>query len=229
MRLYELAGRDDLRFSPHCWRARLALAHKGLEAETVPVRFTDKQVIAHSGQGMLPVLEDGERVIADSWAIAGYLEDAYADRPSLFGSAEGHGLARFVNTWSAATLQPAIIRCIIKDIYDHVDPADQAYFRETREARFGKSLDEIQAGRAQHAEALTAALLPLRATLKAQPWLSGPAPLYPDYIVFGAFQWARCVSDFAIIGGEEDPLREWRDRVAALFDGIGDRVACYGA
>jgi len=223
MRLFELAGRDDLRFSPHCWRARLALAHKGLEAETVPVRFTEKQAIAHSGQGMLPVLEDGERVIADSWAIASYLEDAYPERPSLFGSAEGHGLARFVNQWSAATLQPAIIRCIIKDVYDHVDPMDQGYFRESREARFGKSLEEIQAGREQHAAALVAALLPLRATLKAQPWLSGPAPRYADYIVFGAFQWARCVSDFAFLG-PEDPVLDWRDRVAELFDGLGNSV-----
>ena len=41
--LYELRGRDDrLRFSPFCWRARLALAHKGIEAELVPMLFTDK-------------------------------------------------------------------------------------------------------------------------------------------------------------------------------------------
>jgi hypothetical protein len=33
--LYDLAGADpDLRFSPYCWRTRLALAHKGLEVET---------------------------------------------------------------------------------------------------------------------------------------------------------------------------------------------------
>lgn len=226
MRLFELAGRDDLRFSPHCWRARLALAHKGLEAETVPVRFTEKQAIAHSGQGMLPVLEDGERVIADSWAIATYLEDAYPQRPSLFGNAAGHGLARFVNNWSAASLQPAIVRCIIKDIHDHVDPADRAYFRETREARFGRTLEELQADRPRHAEALAAALMPLRATLKAQPWVSGAAPLYPDYIVFSAFQWARCVSDFVFLGAD-DPVREWRDRAAELFDGLGNRVTCY--
>ena len=48
--LYELVGRDDLRFSPYCWRTRFALAHKGLEFETVPVRFADKQPIAFSGE-----------------------------------------------------------------------------------------------------------------------------------------------------------------------------------
>ena len=31
MRLYDLAGADpNLRFSPYCWRAKFALAHKGL-------------------------------------------------------------------------------------------------------------------------------------------------------------------------------------------------------
>ena len=38
-RLYDLAGADpDRRFSPYCWRTRLALAHKELPVETVPWR-----------------------------------------------------------------------------------------------------------------------------------------------------------------------------------------------
>ena len=50
--MYDLAGADPaLRFSPYCWRIRMALAHKGLPVETVPWRFTDKDAIAFSGQG----------------------------------------------------------------------------------------------------------------------------------------------------------------------------------
>ncbi|MGL4964315.1 MAG: hypothetical protein ACRC67_24000 [Inquilinus sp.] len=45
--LYELAGADAaLRFSPHCWKTRMALAHKGLEADRLPWRFTEKDAIA---------------------------------------------------------------------------------------------------------------------------------------------------------------------------------------
>ena len=41
--LYDLAGaEDDRRFSPYCWRIKLALAHKGLEFETIPWRFHEK-------------------------------------------------------------------------------------------------------------------------------------------------------------------------------------------
>src|SRR5208337_4194156 len=67
--LYDLAGADPaLRFSPYCWRIRMALAHKGLAVETVPWRFTDRDVIAFSGQGQVPVIRDGETVVSDSWA-----------------------------------------------------------------------------------------------------------------------------------------------------------------
>ena len=41
--LYDLAAADEsIRFSPHCWRTKLALAHKNLEYETIPWHFTDK-------------------------------------------------------------------------------------------------------------------------------------------------------------------------------------------
>ena len=78
MQLYDLAGAEpERRFSPYCWRTKLALVHKGLAAETIPWRFMDKDVIAFSGQEKVPVLIDGGNVISDSWAIATYLEKTY--------------------------------------------------------------------------------------------------------------------------------------------------------
>jgi len=85
IKLYDLAAaEDDRRFSPYCWRAKMALRHKGLEFETVPWRFTDKGMIAFSGQGLVPVLVDGKHTVHDSWRIALYLEEAYPQRPGLF-------------------------------------------------------------------------------------------------------------------------------------------------
>ena len=37
--LYDLCADNDLRFSPFCWRVKLALAHKGLDYQTEPVRL----------------------------------------------------------------------------------------------------------------------------------------------------------------------------------------------
>jgi glutaredoxin len=58
--LYDLAGAEpERRFSPYCWRAKLALIHKGLPFDTIPWRFNEKKAIAFSGQGRVPVLVDG--------------------------------------------------------------------------------------------------------------------------------------------------------------------------
>ena len=94
--LYDLAARDEsIRFSPYCWRTKLALAHKNLSFETVAWHFTDKDAIAFSNQGNVPVLVDGETVIADSHEIAEYLETAYPNEASLFGDAAARALISF--------------------------------------------------------------------------------------------------------------------------------------
>jgi glutathione S-transferase len=146
--MYDLAGADaSLRFSPYCWRTRLALAHKGLAVQTIPWRFTETDALAFSGQGRVPVIRDGDRVMADSWSIAEYLEDTYPDRPSLFGGATGRAHARFINAWADSVVLGAIARLIVRDVLDVVDPKDRGYFRESREARFGMTLEAVQEGR----------------------------------------------------------------------------------
>ena len=100
LKLFELVGTDTARpFSPFCWRTRMALAHKGLSAESIPWCFTEKQAIAPHKSEKVPVLLDGETAVADSWAIANYLEDTYPDRPSLFGGDGGRAVGRMLNWW----------------------------------------------------------------------------------------------------------------------------------
>ena len=63
-------------------RIALALAHKGLEAESVWVDPADRRAVRKvSGQTLVPVLVDGEEVIADSPAILAYLEERFPQRP----------------------------------------------------------------------------------------------------------------------------------------------------
>jgi glutathione S-transferase len=114
--LYELTGKDDRRFSPYCWRIRMALAHKGLEADFVPVRFTDKEIIAFSGQGKVPVLVDGDTTVVESFDIACYLDDNYADRPALFGNEIARGEARMINHWTNSVVHAALQPLVIDDI-----------------------------------------------------------------------------------------------------------------
>lgn len=220
LKLYELAGADpDLRFSPHCWKIRMALAHKGLDAECRPWRFTEKQAIAFSGQEQVPVLVDGDTVVSDSWRIALHLEARFPERPSLFDDAAAVPLTRFVNGWADAVLLPALACLILTDVHDCLDATDRAYFRESRERRFGQALEQVVADRPAHLYAFRQALAPLRQILKGQAFIAGSAPAYADYCAFGMFMWARCTSPIDLVA-PDDAVFAWRERLLAAFDGL---------
>jgi glutathione S-transferase len=218
--LYDLAGEDpDVRFSPYCWRTRFALAHKGLPVETEPWRFTDREALAFSGQGKVPVIRDGGTVVSDSWTIAEYLEDQ-VPTPALFGGGMGRAHALFVNVWADSVLVGGIVRFIVRDLIDIIHPKDRDYFRSSREARFGKSLDEVQAGREDRLTAFRELLLPIRLVLRRQQWLGGAAPSYADHIVAGTLMWPRCASRFELLEAG-DPVAQWQDRMLDLYGGLG--------
>jgi glutathione S-transferase len=219
VKLYELAGdADDRLFSPYCWRVRMALAHKGIAHETIPWRFTDKQAIAFSGQGSVPVLQDGGREVHDSWAIALYLDEAYPERP-LFESPQARALAYVFKHWTERSIHPLILRAVILDLFAHLHPRDQAYFRASREQRFGTTLEQFGADPQAAIAALRTALEPPRQGVLAQSFLCGAAPGYADYMLFGAFQWARAMSPAHLLEGA-DPLHAWRERLLDLHGGL---------
>jgi glutathione S-transferase len=218
--LYDLAGANpSVRFSPYCWRTRFALAHKGLQVETVPWRFTDTEVIAFSGQGKVPVIRDGDKTVFDSWTIAEYLEDTHPT-PSLFGGPGGRAHARFVNAWADSVLTGGIARFIVRDLVDTIDPKDRDYFRSSREKRFGVTLEEVQTGREERLAAFRETLLPLRLVLRRQPWFGGAAPSYADFILAGTLMWPRCASRFPLLDAA-DPVVEWLERILDLYGGLG--------
>ncbi len=218
--LYDLAGADpELRFSPYCWRTKFALAHKGLPVETIPWRFTDKSAIAFSGQDRVPVIRDDGRAVADSWTIAEYLEDQYPS-PTLFGGPGGRAHARFINAWADSILMPAIARLIIRDLLDIVAPQDRDYFRQSREARFGMTLEQTQMRREERLPAFRDLLVPVRLVLRNQAWLGGPAPSYADFILAGTLMWPRCSSRFELLE-VGDPVGAWQERLLDLYGGLG--------
>jgi glutathione S-transferase len=220
LKLYELVGTDAGRpFSPFCWRTRMALAHKGLTAASIPWRFTEKETIAPHGSEKVPVLLHGDRPVVDSWAIANYLEDAFPDSPSLFGGEGGRAVMRMLNWWGDITVVGGLFPLIVADIPAHLGPVDADYFRASREARLGKPLEEVAALRDRAVIAFRKSLDPLRLTLKTQPYLGGTIANYADYIVFGGFQWARAVSPFRLLEAD-DPVYAWRERLLDAFDGL---------
>jgi glutathione S-transferase len=115
---------------------------------------------------------------------------------------------------------------IVLDIFEHLLPEDQAAFRSTREQRFRQTLEEVQADRATRVVGFRKSLEPLRRTLQGQAFLGGDQPLYADYLVFGAFQWARSISRFALLEAD-DPIKAWFERCLDLHGGLGRAAPGY--
>ena len=229
IKLYDLAGADpDARFSPNCWRTRMALAHKGLETETIAWRFTDKEMIAFSDQGKTPVIVDGDRTIVDSWSIAVYLDEAYPDKPKLFEGPQARAHALFIKNWVERAINPGVVKQIILPLFDQLAEKDKAYFRESREAMFKCTLEEFAAGAEDALPGFRASLNPLRVTLSEQKFLGGETPSFADYIAFGAFQWAR-VSSAQDLLEPTDTLVGWRQTMLDLYDGLGGKTPARAA
>jgi glutathione S-transferase len=71
-------------WSTNCERVGLALAHKGIEAQSVLIDYANRKPVEEiSGQGLVPVIEDAGEVIFDSVAIMRHL-DRRASEPPLF-------------------------------------------------------------------------------------------------------------------------------------------------
>ncbi|MDX8460758.1 glutathione S-transferase family protein [Mesorhizobium humile] len=222
---YDLVGHDSQRpFSPHCWKTKMALAHKGLAATKVPTRFLEVPKVEGGASKTVPVIRDDERVVADSFAIALYLDEAYPDRPTLFSGEGGKAMARFIERWSQLTIHPYVATVALTDLHDMQDEPNAAYFRESREQRYGKRLEDVVANRDAGLSGFRAALEPLRSTLTYQPFLGGETPLFADYIVFGALQWGRIASPFQLLD-DDDGVARWFERCLDLHGGIGRQVA----
>ncbi|MEO0425467.1 MAG: glutathione S-transferase N-terminal domain-containing protein [Pseudomonadota bacterium] len=219
-KLYELANVE----SPFVWRAKYALAHKGLTYESERLPFT--QISPGFGNGgfkTVPVLveEDGEE-IHDSWAIAKHLDAAYPQAPTLLG--DGLERAQAVESLLGKVGFRNFLPIFIKDIHDGLASADAVYFRENREARFGDTLENLSADRDVRLPQAREALGPLRAELADAQWLHGDAPGYGDYIWLGFFAWLTGCASCALLL-DDDPLKAYIERGFALFDGVAHGIS----
>ena len=223
--LYDLTFDKDLRPSPYCWRAKLALKHKGLAWRDEPMGFNEKHKIAFAQSQTVPVIHDGTAVVKDSWAIALHLDQAYPDKP-LFPNDPAKAYARFVNGWADTVVNPTIFPMVVADMVETVRPQDRDYVVESRRTRIGTSEFAAfqKSAREKGLTAFRATLEPARRVLREQAFLSGDAPAYPDYILFGTFLWPRTLSSRLELLDKDDVVHAWRERMLDLFDGMGRKA-----
>lgn len=222
MKLYELIGRDkNIGFSPFVWRVKLALAHKDLNYETVPLHFTEiKDSLSFTDASTVPVLVDGNNVISDSWEIVCYLEEAYPDRPCIFSD---HHAAKLFNFQMGMPLLAPLFRTIVSDIYSVIHDMDKDYFRTSREARIGCTLEEAAKDYEQSFPTFKANLVPYSQFFRREQYMGGAGPSYQDYALYAMFLWARATSDKKLLE-DDDPLTAWILRMDKTCNGIGGKL-----
>ena len=81
---------------PYCARARIVLAEKGVEYETVEIDLSDRPrwIYEKNSTGRVPVLEERDWVLPESAVIMEYLEERYPDPALLAADVPARALAR---------------------------------------------------------------------------------------------------------------------------------------
>jgi glutathione S-transferase len=107
--------------SHYCEKVRLILDYKGLEYRKIEVTpgVGQLDLFRMSGQRQVPVLKDGNQIIADSTAIAKYLDQHYPDRPLLPEDPKQRGLCLLMEEWADQSLglnsRVALLNAVSRD------------------------------------------------------------------------------------------------------------------
>ena len=192
-------------WSTNCERVGLALAHKGIEAQSILIEYSNRgPVEAISGQPLVPVIEDAGEVINDSVAIMRHL-DRRTPEPPLFPDALKTKLDDFIAWFEQDYKGPP------NEIEAELSGAGEpdAELIEQLSERMASNLDRIES------------------TLGDREYLFGELTA-ADFVAYPFLKYAagRDPADdetFHVILAERQPLGDshpglsaWIDRVAAL-------------
>ena len=202
---------------------RVVLNYKGIPYRTEWVEFPDIEPLSkklgiaptfHKSDGSplytLPAIHDPSTgvYIADSTAIAEYLEKTYPDTPSVFPN-ETIGLQKAFEATFENSLE-AVWSFIIPATNFKLNPVSEEYFRRKREISFGRKMEDIvPTGNARTEEwgkfekGLASVHSYLVLTDKKGPYILGDTISWGDLVLFSFLYW------FKITWGENS--REWKD------------------
>ena len=133
--------------SPFAWRVLLVAALKGIRYESRLLEFSKgdlkkPEFLALNPRGKVPVIRDGDLVLAESLAIISYLERKHPDPPLLGRTPEETG-----RIWSSISTFESYVRDVTTPLNRWLfgDKPRTAEIDEAR-AQIGRELDRVEAG-----------------------------------------------------------------------------------
>lgn len=227
----------QFRQSPFCDKVRLVLAAKGLQYEIVEVNPGLGQVALFrlSGQRQVPVLVDGETVVADSTAIALHLERQHPEPSLLPADPELRARTLLLEDWADTALAAGVRRALLQAAA--TDPGLRALLLpDATPGPLRQLLNAVPAGLGAAADTawdslfgaaerqqLQRSLEQLLTLVSAQPYLVGQALSLADLAVVAQLSWLR-PQGLAVPGLGDNPLLEplfnWRDQIVGRLASV---------
>ncbi|CAE6468993.1 unnamed protein product [Rhizoctonia solani] len=232
-------------WSPNTWKTRLALIYKRIPYRVEYVSYPDIEptfkrfgvlpTSDNAPQYTLPMIADpssdpskGPTYIANSFKIALYLDDKYPspDYPTLFPPGTRALQQVFIERVSSLILPMAPTMLPLVGQPGFLDDRGEEYYRRTRQAKFGKSLEQLAEeglqtwGKVQESWETFGRLLESDTT---GPFVMGTRISYADLVLVAAFCWIKRADGQD--GRTWQEIRQWQGgRWGVLWDGVEKTV-----
>jgi glutathione S-transferase len=226
-------------------KVRLILDYKGLEYKKVEVvpGIGQLELFQKTGQRQVPVLKDGDTLIADSTAIATYLDRRYPEKPIIPTDPRQKALCMILEQWADEVFgidaRKGLISCISQNpnfrtafLPDSTPAALKTFLNGLPVNLLGNIGAPVGLGTDTVREALRSDLRYLSALLANQPYLLGHEPTLADFAVAGLSMYVKvpagnylnlpaAVKGEGVPGVADSPEFEafwfWRDQLYANF------------
>src|SRR6056300_558936 len=213
IKLYDLCGKNNLRFSPPCWNIKLCLLHKKIDFETIPVRFSEKNKIAFSGQGLVPIVKHNKGFVFESWNIIEWLEKNYTER-KLFKNESSKNFSYFLYFWTSRQLLPILFKIIAHEIPNILEGEDINYYIKAREERINGPITKFKPYISDNILEFKKMISPVRKLIEKNGFISGKKPGLEDYIFYGNFRWVYSCSSCELLD-TNDIIYDWYKNLSA--------------
>ena len=214
--LYELAGKNDLRFSPPCWNVKLCLLYKNIDFETVAVGFSEKNKILFSNQQLVPVLKHQDGHISDSWQIINWIYEKY-ENPKLFVNETSNKFSHFLYLSTLRLILPILFKIIAHELPNILEGDDLDHYIVTREERIKGPITKFVPVISDSIKKFRNLINPMRSLIKKNGFISGSNPGIEDFIFFGKFKWVYTCSSCNLLD-KEDEIFQWYKKINQIFN-----------
>ncbi|KXN74745.1 hypothetical protein CONCODRAFT_82691 [Conidiobolus coronatus NRRL 28638] len=225
IKLYELVTKENgYSASPYVILAELFLKHKGLEYEKISLRPSQVgptiREITNGKWNLVPtvVFPNGD-IVFDSPEVGKYLDEKYPENPLDPNNAE---LDALIEAYANTNL--AGFRMAINDLYELFEGEDKAYFKESREQRYGIKFSQIPGDRDVNLNNFYKGTQPIDKVLANSKFLDGESPKIHDYAIAARIQCFRTASPKTykevIVNNPNENFRRWVGDMDKVLDGF---------